>query len=667
VPKVHRHGPGVDDRQAGACNRRDARFVVAASHSFIVAIGDCAWASRTQRKEMMTATELIEQLNALDEHERIEAKRASEIGRSVMETICAFANEPGLKGGTLLLGVARDELALFPAYEIVGIDQPDTLSQVLATRCRTEFNVPVRVDIAVESVGGRAVLVVGVPEAQPGDKPVYFRSKGLPRGAFRRIGSTDQECTDEDLLTLYQGRHVESFDASVMPDAGVDDLDADAIHDYRRAIAAGTPSAEALRWTDEELLLALGAVRRMAAQPTSPLQPTIAGIVLFGKAAALRRLLPLTRIEYIRVPGKEWVSDPERRYDTVEIRDPLLRAIRRALAAVLDDLPKSFNLPAGEVQRRDIPTLPVNVVREAIVNAVMHRSYRAQGAVQVIRYANRLEIRNPGFSLKPVEHLGEPGSQARNPRIAAVLYETGLAEVKGTGVGAMRRLMEEAGLEPPLFSSDRGADQFVATYYFQHFLSEEALAWLAQFKDVKLNSEEARALLALREQGAIDNAMYRAINRVDTLTASQSLRRLRDAGLLQQRERGSATYYVPGQRLVSLQGVPANPTTLPPNLDSLPPKFGGLSRKLDGVPETLRARVASLGRRSLPAELEQAIEALCRWRELGADEIAAIVARRRDTIRDYLARMVRDGRLTLKFPDQPNHPHQAYRASRVRE
>ncbi|MGJ7523270.1 hypothetical protein ACSFA0_22500 [Variovorax sp. LT1P1] len=53
----------------------------------------------------------------------------------------------------------------------------------------------------------------------------------------------------------------------------------------------------------------------------------------------------------------------------------------------------------------------------------------------------------------------------------------------------------------------------------------------------------------MRGKSAIDNAAYRALNKVDTLAASSALRRLRDAGLLQQKGRGSATYYVPAERL----------------------------------------------------------------------------------------------------------------------
>ncbi len=92
---------------------------------------------------------------------------------------------------------------------------------------------------------------------------------------------------------------------------------------------------------------------------------------------------------------------------------------------------------------------------------------------RLIRYANRLEIRNPGFSLKSPEHLEEPGSMPRNPGIAEVLHETRFAETKGSGIRAIRETMEEAGLVPPLFESDRGQDQFTTRFFFHHFLSEE--------------------------------------------------------------------------------------------------------------------------------------------------------------------------------------------------
>src|SRR5690606_29547719 len=101
----------------------------------------------------------------------------------------------------------------------------------------------------------------------------------------------------------------------------------------------------------------------------------------------------------IRVPGTDWVEDPDNRFRTVDMRGPLISLVYRLVEAVHADLPKGFMLEEGELQA-DSTGLPVRALREAIVNALMHRSYRVNSPIQVIRYNNRIEIRNPGYSLK---------------------------------------------------------------------------------------------------------------------------------------------------------------------------------------------------------------------------------------------------------------------------
>lgn len=618
----------------------------------------------------MTARELFDRLVNLDESEHIEAKRASEIGTAVMETVCAFTNEPGLGGGYLLLGIARDDMALFPSYEVVGIENADRLAAELATRCRSEFNVPIRVDVQQERLQDKTVLVVYVPEAQPAEKPVYFKSQGLPRGAFRRVGPTDQRCTEDDLAVFYEGRGNETYDFSVLVDATVEDLDPDAIADYRKARAEATPDAEELRWNDVDLMFGLGAVRLRDGNTT----PTVGGLLLFGRTVALRRLFPMMRVDYIRVSGREWVPDPEKRFDSIELRDPLIRLIRRATAAVMDDLPKGFSLPEGQLQRQDIYPIPQRVIREAIVNAVMHRNYRVQSPIQIIRYSNRLEIINPGFSLKSPDHLGEPGSLTRNPKIATVLHETRFAETKGSGIRVMRDMMEQAGLTPPAFESDRPHDKFTARYLFHHFLGPQDIAWLSRFRELGLTDDEAKALVWVREVGAIDNASFRELNRVDTLTSSQKLRRLRDAGLLKQMGKSSATHYVPTQILLG-EGLAAESGALStkseglsPDLKALSPEPSGLSPDpireslLAELPEELAMQIGRLGQRTRDKDrLRSLLLDLCERRFYRADELARITGRNTEYLqKDYLSPLIGEGRLVYKYPGDPNHPHQAY-------
>ena len=250
---------------------------------------------------MRSATDLLDELNAVDESARIEAKRASDMGKSVMETVIAFANEPSLDGGYLLLGVdwAINDKG-DTVYRPVGLPDPDKVQRDLASQCASMLNVALRPEMQLEQVGGKTLLVVYVPEADVTHKPIYKKATGLPGGAYRRIGSSDQRCVDEDLWVLRgESQPLHGPDSSILSDARADDFDPTAIAAYRRERARINPQAEELDYGDEDMLEALGALRRV----DGALQPTLAGIVLFGKPLALRRLLPMVRIDYIRVPG----------------------------------------------------------------------------------------------------------------------------------------------------------------------------------------------------------------------------------------------------------------------------------------------------------------------------------------------------------------------------
>jgi ATP-dependent DNA helicase RecG len=633
----------------------------------------------------MTPLELVRQLNELDERPRIEAKSGSDMGKSILETVCAFSNEPGMGGGWLLLGVAPDEQAFWPQYEVVGVPNIDKLQADLTTQCATTFNVAIRPQMEVAEIQGKRVLSVFIPEASSASKPVFFTATGLPKGAYRRIGSSDVRCSAEDLAVFYSDRTAQSLDATVLPDGEMEEIDPASVAEYRRLRREISPGAEELSWDDTDLLRAL---RCADADSHGVMRPTVSGILLFGTALALRRHFPMVRVDYIRVPGRQWVEDPHRRFETIELRAPLVRLIGRAINAILDDLPKAFSLPDNAIRREDLPLIPTRVLREAVVNAVMHRSYRIHSPVQIIRYSNRLEIRNPGYSLVAEERWGDPGSVTRNPHLATVLHEVNFAETKGSGIRVMRYLMSEGNLTPPTFESDRQKDLFVATFLFHHFLGPDDWQWLRSLSIEGLSDEDARALVYVRETLSIDNAAYRDLNQVDVLNASQHLRRFRDQGLLEQRGKGSATYYVPTQRfLQTLEGAKSNPgdkvlprQTIQSDVRAIPNSEGAIPNSGAGVPdsslvasaftlpEELRAQMAGLGAKPRQEPLRQAILALCAHQPIGAQQLATLLGRaKKHLINDHLSEMVAKGDLELTLPQQPNHPRQSYRAALPKE
>jgi len=615
--------------------------------------------------------EIIELLNTQDECTWIEAKKGSSIDTSVLETVCSYSNEPGLGGGYILLGVEEDENSLFPYYSICGVKDADKVQKDLASQCADSFNIPVRPIIETEMVNSKVVIKIYINELSPEQKPLFFKRKGLPKGAFRRIGSTDQICTEDDLRVFYNAQQG-SFDATVLNDTDWNDIDESAIDLYRRLRANTKPDAEELLYSDRELLLSLNCVTR-GNEP----KLTICGLLLFGTKAAQRRCMPMMRVDYIRVPGMRWVEDPDNRFNTIDMRGSLLQLAYRAVDAINSDLPRGFVLNENDIQANNTSGLPYKVLREAVVNSLMHRSYRENRPTQIIRYDNRIEIINPGFSLKPEEMLGEPGSETRNQFIAAIFHETDLAETKGSGIRSMRRLMERSHLAPPTFESSRESNHFVARLLLHHFLNEDDLNWLNLFNEYQLNDNQKKALIFVREAEAIDNQTFRQICGVDVLKSSLDLRKMRDDELLEAKGKGRATYYIPGKTFIALTSAPyveSAPVDIdtapllgqsaPPPGQSAPPSGQSAPISLDvlrkELPEDLLAEIDHLKRKSNTEDIQQIIVRLCAIRAFRLQEICLLIDRTtKHTLRQYIQPMM-NSQIEYLYKDMVNHPDQAY-------
>ena len=329
----------------------------------------------------MKAQEVIRLLNTSDERSDLEAKKGSSIDRSVLETVCAFSNEPGLGGGVIILGIKETDDTLFPSYEVVGVENPDKLQKDLASQCADQFNLPVRPGISIEEVNGKNIMLINIAELSPEQKPLFFKRQGLPQGAFRRIGSTDQRCTEDDLFFFYGNE--DEFDGSVINDSELDDISFDAVGIYRQLREKVNAAAEELNYDDIDLLRALNCIKKVNGE----WKLTNTGLIVFGKKMSLRRLMPMVRVDYMRIPGKSWIENPDERFtETLDMRGPIIELVSRAISTIADDLPKGFSLTEGSIQAESRSMLPVTVLREAIVNAFIHRTYRVNQPIMFRHY-----------------------------------------------------------------------------------------------------------------------------------------------------------------------------------------------------------------------------------------------------------------------------------------
>lgn len=625
---------------------------------------------------MESLKELMFQLNSTDECNKIEAKRASEVGRSIMETVCAFANEPNLGGGYLLLGVEKEDNSnsLFPEYIVSGIptDSLDKIQTDIASQCSEIFNKPIRPNIKVETINSKNAIIVYVEELAEEHKPLFLKSKGLPRGAYRRIGAADLQGTEDDLSIYYN--KTESFDSSIAKDAELEDLAEDSIELYRKYRSDLNPLAEELHYSNIELLRSINAIKKKNGE----FFVTYTGLLTFGSKMALRRVLPMVRVDYIRVSTNDWVEDANKRFSsTLDMRGSLLELVQRIIHTISDDLPKGFELTDENIQAKNMG-LPLRVLREAVVNALIHRSYRENSPIQIIRYPNRIEISNPGFSLKTEDQLGEPGSINRNPYISAIFHETNLAETKGSGIKTMRRLMENVSMMPPTFESDRENNRFVVRLLLHHLLNENDLVWLTNFDSYRLSDNQKRILVFIREVGAVDNSSARQINGSEPTITNSDLRRLRELGLLDQKGGNRHTFYLPSELLRKTYSEKVEHkfnteenvlTALPNQLSALPENLSALPIDLSTLPsesvETLSKLVKQIN--ELPKRINDKsllvnlIVQLCSIQSFKLSELVLILGKSdKYILREFIKPLLDSKVINYKYPDMINHPEQAY-------
>ena len=590
--------------------------------------------------KMYSVQELYDRLTQADECVWIEAKGEDDTSESLMESVCSFSNEPGLGGGYILLGIGEDKKSKDDRFIIEGVKDPDKKQLDLSTQCASMFNMAVRPRIDVEQLDGKNILKIFVPELPSQQKPLYFQKHGLPQGAWRRIGSSDQRCTEDDLRSFYLDDS--SFDSGEVKRTSIKDVDEKALDYYRMLRSRVNPEAAELKYDNKELLESLDCL-------TDNDTLTYTGLLMFGTKEAHRKFCPMARIDYIRVHGNEWVQNPDERFSTIEFTGSYLLQLNSILDAVRSELPLNFSLKEGQIQASTTPDLPDRVLREAIVNSIMHRSYRMNRPTQIIRYNNRIEIINAGFSLKDQEFIGNAGSYTRNYHLATIFHETNLAETKGTGIRTIRRLLFDNKMPLPTFESNRRDDSFTIRLLVKPFYNEDDIKWLGLYERYDFNKNQKEALLFAREVGAVDTLTYSQMNLVSLTDAFEELVKMEQAGVLVQKGRTEeVAYYI--LATISPVNIPSSNEISPVNIPSS-----------DTISPALRNRIEKLGKRPDKEDVRKLIIELCKEAPRTKKQLAEIFDRDEEYIKKfYLSKMVNID-LELTIPDNPTDPNQAYK------
>lgn len=436
----------------------------------------------------------------------VEAKAGFSKDR-IAAAVVGFSNA---EGGVILIGV-RDDGSV-PGARLTG-EQERGLHESFAN-----LHYPGRYVIREIRVGDKSVVAVSV---SPREEGVAQTSDGR---LLARRGASNQVLVGRELRELMAQRALKRFER--------------------------TPTEVAVREADNRLLGRLAAAwgwgheglderlrEQGLATPSDRL--TVAGALY---------LMPGPQ----HVLGKAFVElfryrDDGTDYDhREEIVGPLPTQVERATEIVMKEI--GFDLLVPGLYRHELPRLPEKVVREAIANAVAHRSYEIQGAsVRVEIRPDRVVVRSPGGLPEPVtiENMREHNA-ARNRSVIAALRRFGLAEDAGRGVSVMEDEMAARLLRPPEFFEPEDRGSLAVTLRLGATVTDEERIWVLELEQQGELGPKDRLLLVFAKRGErLTNARSREILGVDALAARAVLQRLRDAGLLvQEGERGGATYRI---------------------------------------------------------------------------------------------------------------------------
>lgn len=369
------------------------------------------------------------QLIANGENSGVEFKRDDLRPEQLAKEIVALAN---LKGGSILLGVEDDG-------SISGIQRDDLELWVMDTvfgRFVHPMILPFYEVVLLDD--GKRVAVITLTEGTA--KPYAVRHNGREE-VFVRVGTTSRRATREQLARLFESGGM--LHAEVLPVSGsaMADLDRARLEDYLiRVVGDPAPPANDHEW--HQRLIGLGF---LVAREDGPPVCSIAGLLLFSHSP--RQKMRHAGVRWMSFPGTDmeyqaqddsiidgplvglWTGDHSQPPADGGLVERLLDRMRPFTAA------RTEQLDAG-IRRFVASRFPPEAVREALLNALVHRDWTRAVEVEVVNYADRLEVISPGAlqNSMTVEKMLAGQRSARNPVVMEVMRDYGYVEQRGMGV-----------------------------------------------------------------------------------------------------------------------------------------------------------------------------------------------------------------------------------------
>ena len=401
------------------------------------------------QNEVIEAIKKVRKYNS--ETSSIEVKSANNgFPKKCYDTFSSFSNK---NGGIIIFGINEENN--FASENVYDIKD---LQKQISSLCADAMEPKIRAEILPMEFENKQIVAVKINELAQNQKPCYYKPKGLKGGSYTRVGDSDTIMTDYEIYALqsYNDHIIE--DKRPNKNSSLEDLNMDALKEYIEKVKINRPNFAKNPFKKNLKLCAITDTTE------NQIYPTLAGTLIFGEFP--QSYYPQLFVACVVVPGTklgETGTLGERFIDNKRIEGTIEEMLNGTMNFLRRNMKMSVIIDENG-KRTNRTEYPVEALREAVANALIHRDYSTQtenAYISVYMYKDRIEILNPGalYGTNKLEKLGtDTVMEARNPNIVRILEEKGaVIENRHSGIPTMKREMQKYNLPMPEFYEERGS------------------------------------------------------------------------------------------------------------------------------------------------------------------------------------------------------------------
>lgn len=362
----------------------------------------------------------------------------------LFDTLSSFSNQDD--GGIIIFGIDEKD-----NFAIKGVYDAQDLQKKVTEQCK-QMEPAVRALFTMCEIGEKILVSAEIPGVDVSDRPVFYKGVGRIKGSYIRVGESDEPMSEYEIYSYEAFRKRIRDDIRIVKGAKIQLFDEKRMAEYLSRVKSERRNL-ADNVSDDEILELMGV--------TSDGTPTLAGLMTFSKYP--QTYFPQLCITAVALPGTEMGetgADGERFIDNKRITGAIPDMLEEAVEFVRTNS-RTKTIIDDNGKRVDKNEYPIKAVREAILNALVHRDYSIyteNTPIRIEMYRDRMEVTNSGglYGKISIDALGKVHPETRNAALANMLELLNITENRYSGIPTMRREFLNAGLPAPNFSVIHG-------------------------------------------------------------------------------------------------------------------------------------------------------------------------------------------------------------------